>query len=43
MSYLQMINQQLTTHRPFINKQQILTSNKINDIFAKEMTEAIIL
>lgn len=38
-----MINQQLTTQRLFINKQQILTSNKINDIFAKEMAEAITL
>lgn len=38
-----MINQQLTTQRSFINKQQILTSNNINDIFAKEMAEAITL
>lgn len=38
-----MINQQLTTQRLFINKQQILTSNNINDIFAKEMAEAITL
>lgn len=38
-----MINQQLTTQRSFINKQQILTSNKINDIFAKERAEAITL
>lgn len=38
-----MINQQLTTQRLFINKQQILTSYKINDIFAKEMAEAITL
>lgn len=41
MSFLQIINQQLITQRFFINKQQILTSKKINDIFAKEMAEAI--